>query len=67
MIRVGRPDVAPDAPAHVPGVPEGNEGDAFHNEPGFHPDGTVDARRSTGIDPSRRNPIVAAMPNLPPG
>jgi hypothetical protein len=67
VIRVGKPDTAPDVCAHVEGVSQGNAGGAYGNEPGFHADGTVDARRSTGINASRRNPVVDAMPNLPPG
>jgi hypothetical protein len=66
-IRVGRPDVRPDTPAHVKGNPEGNAPGNFEKQPGHHPDGTVDARRSTGINPRSRDPIAPVMPNLPPG
>lgn len=65
-IRVGKPDIRPDDPSHVDGVPQGNTG-PHDAQPGHHSDGTVDSRRSTGINPEKRDPIVAAMPNLPPG
>jgi hypothetical protein len=63
-IRVGRPDAAPDTPAHVKGVPQGNRG---RRQRGMRPDGSADARRSTGIRPKRHDPILPVMPNLPPG
>ncbi|WP_261567015.1 hypothetical protein [Frankia gtarii] len=66
-IRVGEPDVRPDATAHVRGVREGNALGSYEMEPGHHLDGTADARRSTGIRPGERNPISPSMPNLPPG
>lgn len=66
-IRVGPPDVAPDAPSHIKGVPQGNEKGAYAREAGHHADGTADSRRSTGICPGQRDPILPSMPNLPPG
>jgi hypothetical protein len=63
-IKVGKPDVAVDASAHTKGVEQGN---SKKKQPGHHQDGTVDARRSTGVQPKRHGPIVQAMPNLPPG
>ncbi|GAA2453837.1 hypothetical protein GCM10010191_85740 [Actinomadura vinacea] len=66
-IRVGKPDVAPDAPSHTKGVPQGNKKGAYEHEAGHHVDGTADSRRSTGIRPKRRDPVLSAMPNLPPG
>ena len=63
-IRVGTPDVAIDASSHIDGVEEGN---APKRQAGFHDDGTVDARRSTGINPRTHDPISPSMPNLPPG
>jgi hypothetical protein len=66
-IRVGRPDVKPDTPTHVKGIRQGNEKGAYHKQAGHHPDGTADARRSTGIWPRRHNAILKIMPNLPPG
>jgi hypothetical protein len=66
-IRVGVPDVAPDATAHTPGVKQGNQKGAYERERGHHADGTADARRSTGINPRQHNPMLPIMPNLPPG
>jgi hypothetical protein len=63
-IRVGKPDVAIDASSHVPGVEEGN---TPKKQAGWHDDGTVDARFSTGIAPKRHDPVSPEMPNLPPG
>ncbi|BCB77732.1 hypothetical protein GCM10022251_81880 [Phytohabitans flavus] len=63
-IRVGKPDVAPDISAHTRGVVQGN---SKRRQAGHRGDGTVTARRSTGIRPKRHEPIVPAMPNLPPG
>jgi hypothetical protein len=63
-IRVGEPDVAVDISSHTKGVEQGNSG---KKQTGFHPDGTVDARRSTGIRPRMHEPILPIMPNLPPG
>lgn len=75
-IRVGKPDTTPDAPAHTPGVHEGNEsGGIEHNDPGFYPTGErgagrpsakSTARRSTGINPDARDPIDPNSPNLSP-
>jgi hypothetical protein len=64
-IRVGKPDVELDAPAHTKGVEEGNS--RRLTQTGHHDDGTVDARRSTGIRPKKHGPILPIMPNLPPG
>jgi hypothetical protein len=66
-IRVGEPDVAIDASAHTPGVPTGNAVGNYERQAGHHRDGTADARRSTGIRARRHEPIIEAMPNLPPG
>lgn len=65
-IRVGKPDVEPDAPTHVKGIQEGNKG-PHDKQKGHHSDGTADARRSTGINPKSHDPILKIMPNLPPG
>lgn len=64
-IRVGQPQVRQDAPSHIEGVSQGNAPE--RSNAGHNPDGTVDARRSTGINASKRNPILSIMPNLPPG
>jgi hypothetical protein len=66
-IRVGKPDTRPDAPAHTPGVEQGNARGSYKKQVGHHGDDTVDARRSTGIRPKKRDPILPSMPNLPPG
>lgn len=67
VIRVGPPDVRPDAPAHTPGIRMGNQPGAFAREPGHLPDGRATARRSTGVNPGSAEPIDPQMPNLPPG
>jgi hypothetical protein len=66
-IRVGKPDVKPDATSHSKGVEQGNSTGRYEREVGHHADGTADARRSTGINPRRHDPILPIMPNLPPG
>lgn len=66
-IKVGKPDVKPDATAHTKGVKQGNAPGAYEAQVGHHSDDTADARRSTGIRPKKRNPILPIMPNLPPG
>lgn len=65
-IRVGKPDTEPDAPSHVEGISQGNTG-PNETQPGHNKDGTMSARRSTGINPKRHDPILKIMPNLPPG
>jgi hypothetical protein len=64
-IKVGKPDVKPDAPAHVRGVHEGNKGPT-EKQAGFKEDGRSTAARSTGIRPEAHDPIDPAMPNLSP-
>jgi hypothetical protein len=66
-LRVGTPDTTPDAPAHTPGTRQGNS--PASDDPGMVKIGgrlEATARRSTGIDPERRNPITPGAPNLPP-
>ena len=65
-IRVGPPDVSQATPGHVPGVRTGNKPGSFEKEPGHLPDGRSTARRSTGINPKDRDPILPEMPNLTP-
>jgi hypothetical protein len=67
MVKTGRPDVTPDAPAHTPGIQEGNALGAYLRQPGHEPDGRSTARRSTGINPRLEDPIDPRMPNLSPG
>lgn len=66
-IRVGKPQVKPDTPAHTKGVHEGNKKGAYEKQKGHHQDGTADARRSTGVSPKKHDAILPVMPNLPPG
>jgi hypothetical protein len=65
-LKLGHPDVSPDLPSHVRGVKEGNAKGNYERQPGHHPDGTSDARRSTGINAERRDAIDPRMPNLSP-
>ncbi len=65
-IQVGKPDVDPSLAAHTKGVREGNATGSYERQPGHLPGGKADARRSTGIEAKRRNPIDPRMPNLPP-
>jgi hypothetical protein len=74
-IRVGKPDTTHDAPAHTPGVNQGNEPGGIDADPGLEETGVVGAgrpsmtstaRKSTGINPEKRNPIDPNSPNLPP-
>lgn len=66
-IRIGKAQARPDTPTHVKGIEQGNEEGAYEKQAGHHPDGTADARRSTGIGPKRHDAILKIMPNLPPG
>jgi hypothetical protein len=65
-IKVGRPDVRPDAPSHVKGVKEGNASGHYESMPGHLSDGRSTAERSTGINPGDREPIEPGMPALSP-
>jgi hypothetical protein len=66
-IRLGKADVAPDAPAHTPGIKQGNSTGNYERQPGHLPDGRATAERSTGVNAKARNPIDPRMPNLSPG
>jgi len=66
-IRVGKPDVRPDTPTHVQGIHQGNASGNYKKQRGHHADGTSDARRSTGISPTKHDPILSIMPNQSPG
>lgn len=66
-IRVGKPDVKPDTPSHTRGVREGNSPSGHEKQAGLHEDGTADARRATGVNAKRHDPLLPVMPNLPPG
>ncbi len=74
-IRVGKPDTKQDASAHTPGVSQGNEPGGIEKDPGLYeagehgegrPGAKATARKSTGINPEKRNPIDPNSPNLPP-
>ena len=65
-IRTGKAEADPTALTHVCGVRSGNKRGSYAREPGHRPDGRSTARRSTGINPEARNPILPEMPNLSP-
>ena len=65
-LKVGKPDVSPDAPAHTPGNPEGNSKGNYEKQAGHFPDGRSSSARSTGINAKLREPIDPRMPNLSP-
>jgi hypothetical protein len=72
-VRVGPPDVKPTAPAHVPGVFQGNRHHLLQRPKGMMgmtfegPDRAEGgARRSTGIRPSEHDVIDPRMPRLSP-
>ncbi|MFF0448810.1 hypothetical protein ACFYT4_20765 [Streptomyces sp. NPDC004609] len=65
-ITVGKPDVTPDKPAHVKGVHRGNDRGHGSRQRGHRGDDTSTARRSTGINPRHRDPVMRDMPNLSP-
>ncbi len=65
-LKVGKPDVSPDASAHTPGIKKGNAKGNYEKQSGHLPDGRATAERSTGINASARNPIDPSMPNLSP-
>ena len=65
-IRVGKPDVKQDKPAHVAGIRQGNSEGNYDKSKGHLPDGRSTAARSTGIRPKAHEPILPGMPNLSP-
>jgi hypothetical protein len=74
-IKVGKPDTTHDAPAHTPGVRQGNAPGGTAADPGLIETGEIGAgrpsmkstaRKSTSINPEKRNPIDPNSPNLPP-
>jgi hypothetical protein len=66
-IRVGKPDVKPDAPSHTPGITQGNAPGNYEKQAGHKADGRSTAKRSTGVNPGAMEPIDPSMPNLSPG
>ena len=65
-IKVGKPDVSHDKPAHTKGVSRGNATGNYEKMSGHFADGRSSAERSTGIDAKGREPIDPRMPNLSP-
>ena len=65
-VNTGKADVEPDAPAHTPGVKQGNSRGNYEKQSGHHPDGRRSAESSTGVNAKGREPIDPSMPNLPP-
>ena len=65
-LKVGKPDVSPDAPAHTPGTPQGNAKGNYEKMAGHNRDGTSTSERSTGVNPKFQQPIDPRMPNLSP-
>ena len=74
-IKVGKPDTTHDSSAHTPGVAQGNAPGGTAADPGLIQTGETGAgrptmkstaRKSTGINPEKRNPIDPNSPNLPP-
>lgn len=65
-LKLGKPATAADAPAHTPGVKQGNSRGNYERQAGFEPDGRRTAEASTGVSPGSHGPIDPSMPNLPP-
>ena len=61
-----KPEVNPELPSHTPGINQGNAKGNYEKNPGFNPDSTSTAARSTGIDAGNHEPIDPSMPNLSP-
>jgi hypothetical protein len=66
MVRTGKPDTTQDAPAHTPGIHQGNAIGNYEKQVGHLPDGRRTAAASTGINPKSAGPIDPRMPNLSP-
>jgi hypothetical protein len=64
-LKVGKADTSPDAPAHTPGVKQGNSHPVEKNK-GHTKDGRSNAKRSTGVNSRHHEPIDPRMPNLSP-
>jgi hypothetical protein len=68
-VRVGKPEVSPERPSHVPGVHEGNRPGLTWREGGIKKrrlTAEASARRSTGINPELHEPIDPKSPRLTP-
>jgi hypothetical protein len=66
-IKLGKRQTKTDAPAHTPGIKQGNSRGNYERQSGHNPDGTSTAERSTGVNAKAREPIDPSMPNLSPG
>jgi hypothetical protein len=66
VIRTGKADTKHDAPAHTPGINQGNSVGNYEKQVGHLPGGKRTAAASTGINPGKHGPIDPRMPNLPP-
>ena len=66
MINTGKPDTKQDAPAHTPGVKQGNSVGNYEKQVGHLPDGRRTDAASTGINPGKHGPIDPSMPSLSP-
>jgi hypothetical protein len=67
FIRLGKPEVTPDLPAHTPGINQGNAKGNYEKQVGHKADGRSTAARSTGVNVKHHEPIDPSMPNLSPG
>jgi hypothetical protein len=65
-LKIGKPDTKPDAPAHTPGIAQGNSLGSYEQQEGHQHDGRSKAERSTGINAKHQSPIDPRMPNLSP-
>jgi hypothetical protein len=66
VINTGTPDTTQDAPAHTPGINQGNSVGNYEKQTGHLPGGKRTAASATGINPGAHGPIDERMPNLPP-
>ena len=66
-LKLGKPHTSTDKPTHVKGTKSGNSTGNYERQPGHLSDGRGTARRSTGINADKRDPIDPRMPNLSPG
>jgi hypothetical protein len=68
-VKVGKPEVKPDTPSHVPWVREGNKKHSTRLSKGLHVRKDMvkaTASRSTGVNALFRNSIVPGAPRLTP-
>lgn len=66
-VKTGGEQADMDAPAHTPGIKQGNSTGNYEKQAGHKPDGRRTARASTGVNPDAHDPIDPSMPNLSPG